>query len=411
MTIGMVCISVAVKLLRQTDEQKTGFLEVYDEVQFYSIADNFVGEQAYAHEDPEMIPALRTFYELLRDSEYFDYLPIYVNPVYIDGYSGPDENTDNYEHGGTVESRTVEFENADGSTSDAVALKACWVEAETISYFDLKAEEGRLFEEGDFYFDPDENISVILGHNYADTYDVGDIICVHFIFSQSPAVVAGFLEKGSNIYNSRSFVNFDNYVIMPLFRNDDHEGRDIYNIRVNNLYLFRTEGTIVTKLTKGDVDTIIRMYLDEAGLGDMPRDAYYLMDYERSELSGFEDGIKTLIILIGLITVSVVVAVTVIETLLLVKRTDMNKRYYAVMFLNGCDRLRMTGVVAAESFVCVSLSLVLSLVLGLILGLTQAEERIAMFSGAAWFFFLPVLIYLFMISDRKVTEYIRKDND
>jgi hypothetical protein len=115
--------------------------------------------------------------------------------------------------------------------------------------------------------------------------------------------------------------------------------------------------------------------------------------------------------LIGLITVSVVVAVTVIETLLLVKRTDMNKRYYAVMFLNGCDRLRMTGVVAAESFVCVSLSLVLSLVLGLILGLTQAEERIAMFSGAAWFFFLPVLIYLFMISDRKVTEYIRKDND
>lgn len=409
--IGIFCISVAVKLLQQTDEQKNRFLEVFEEVQFYSIADNFVGDMDYVDSDTEYTASFRLFYELLRNSEYFVYLPMYANPVYIDGYAGPEENVDDYEYGATIESSTFAFDAGDGTVVDSVCVKSCWMESNVITYFDLNVDEGRLFEESDYYFDPNENISIILGHNYAGTYDVGDVVNVRFVFSESPAVVVGFLEEGSNVFKTRSFVNLDNYVIMPLFRNDEYEGQYIYNLPINILYLFRTEGTIATKLTKDDIHSIINMYLDESGFGDMPQDAYYVVDYDQTEKIGFENGIKTLVFLIGLIVLSIIILVVVIEAIIMIKRTNLNKRYYAIMFLNGCTYRKMIGIVAAESLVSVTISLALSLILRLCFKLTIFEERTVTLIGAGMFFLLPVLIFVFMISDRKIIDYIRKNND
>ena len=276
--IGIFCVAVSTRLLIQTTDQKNRFSEIYEENQFYTIMDNLVGDKDYMHTDPEMIPVFKRFYDLLKNSESFEYVELYVNPVYVDDYNGPENNVYNYEHGRTMESQTYEFVDDKGNETISTCVKAVWFGFDTIHFFDLKISEGRGFAEEDLIFEPGKPISVLLGYNYKDLYDVGDVLNIKYVFSEGKAEVIGFLDEGSNVFRGSSFMEIDNYVVMPIFTNDDYNGEPVYNIPVNFMYNFRTQGTVASKLSADDVEAIITEYCAEAGFGEQYESVYYVVN-------------------------------------------------------------------------------------------------------------------------------------
>ena len=409
--IGVFCVALSTKLMLQTANQQNHYSEIYEENRFYTIMDNLVGDKAYIHTDPDMIPVYKKFYELLKNSEQFEYVELYDNPIYLDDYNGPENNVSGYEHGSTIESQTYEFEDDHGLTTVATCVKAVWFGLETIPFFDLKIYEGRAFTEDDLILRPGEPIAVILGYGYKDLYNVGDILNVKYVFSEGEAEVIGFLDEGSNVYRGSSFQKIDNYIVMPIFTNDDYDGKPIYNIPVNFMYSFRTQGTVATKLSRKDVEKIISGYCVDAGFGEDSSGIYYVVDDDSSERYGFGEGINTLVFLIGLIVISIVVVIYVIETVIHLKRTNIDRRYYAILFMNGCSYLNILCVVLAESILSALIASGIGLmVYGLVFS-PDKEEIAAMLIGGSLSFLIPVFIFVLMISDKKTMDYIRKTDD
>ncbi|MBO4909225.1 MAG: ABC transporter permease [Lachnospiraceae bacterium] len=402
---------MSARLLLQTADQKNRFSEIYEENQFYTIMDNLVGDKEYMHTDPEMIPVFKRFYNLLLNSESFEYVELYDNPVYLDDYNGPENNVSGYEHGNTIESQTYEFVDDKGIVTKSTCVKAVWFGLNTIPFFDLKISEGRGFTEEDLILDPGKPISVILGYSYKDLYDVGDVLSIKYVFNESKAEIIGFLDEGSNVFRGTSFMKIDNYVVMPIFTNDDYYGAPIYNIPVNFMYSFRTQGTVASKLSANDVEKIITEYCAEAGFGDRYDSVYYVVEDASSERYGFGEGINTLVFLIGIIAVSVVVVIFVIEILINIKRTNNGKRYYAILFLNGCNYSSMLCLVAAESFLSALLASLTGAALYNLIFAPGREEALAILAGGTVYFLLPFLVFVSMISEKRTMDYIRKTND
>lgn len=79
--------------------------------------------------------------------------------------------------------------------------------------FHLKCVSGRLFREEDYGIDIDTPVPVVLGYNYQEVYDIGDIIHLKNENYDDKAVVIGFLEKYSALYEWGNMISLDNSMI------------------------------------------------------------------------------------------------------------------------------------------------------------------------------------------------------
>lgn len=272
--VGIFCVGTACHLLFATEYQTEKYGEVYEEIQFYSIRDSLLSKAPGEVNTEENTPKFRKFLNLILESEYFEYLMMYDQPVYVDNYRGKFNNVDLYEYRKDISDATQDIKDNNGVVRKSTCVNAFWIGDNVIDYFGLRLGDGRQFAEDDFVLkNPDDPISVILGANYAEDYKVGDEIFISFVFAERPAKVVGLLEEGSNIYYGSRFRNLDNYLIMPMFMNDTYEGQEIYNFYVNHMYVLRNEGTVATKLSIQDVEEILDSYSKEAGFE--LQNAYY----------------------------------------------------------------------------------------------------------------------------------------
>ena len=344
--VGIFCIFVADDLLGQTNQQVEKYKDVYEDIQFYSIENNFMGEGDQELKIPENTIKFKKFLTLLQESEYFEYLMMYMQPVNIVNYRGKENNIYGYEYSSDITNKTITYEDEDGTVKSKTNVKAFWLGNNVFDFFDLQLSEGNTFQEEDFILNPEEPISVVLGANYADEYSVGDIIDIRFIFAESEAKVIGFLKEGSNVYFKDTFLNLDNYVIMPMFLNDDYEGKDIYNFSVNYFYILRNSGTIASRLAVEDIQEIIADYTEEAGFER--ENGYIIMGYDYTFKINFDMGIEMIDFLISIIVILIILAVIVLNTICIMNKMNKNKRYYAILMLNGCSKTQICYILLLE---------------------------------------------------------------
>lgn len=338
-SVGIFCIYAANDLLRKTDHQVEKYKEVYEDIQFYTITDNFIDEGDQELRIPENTVKFKKFLTLLQESEYFEYLMMYEQPVNIMDYRGKDSNIYGYEYSSDLSNKTVSYEDENGTTKSNTNVKAFWIGDNVIDFFNLQLSEGNAFQEEDFILNPDSPISVILGANYTDEYKVGDVIDISFIFAENKANVIGFLQEGSNVYFKDAFLNLDNYVIMPTFLNDDYDGKEIYNFSVNYFYVLRNSGVIASRLAVEDIQEIIAHYTEEAGFEG--ESGYLIMGYDNTFKANFDAGIELINFLITIIVMLIIIAVIILNTICIINKINRNKRYYATLMLNGCSRVQI----------------------------------------------------------------------
>lgn len=344
---GIFCIGTAGHLLHETDVQVGEYKEIYEDVQFYSILDHFVGDAAAELDKQENSVKFRKFLDLMSESEYFEYFMIYEQPVYIGDYRGEEKNLYGYEQGKSILDSITDIPDGEGNSRKSVPVKTLWLGDHVMDSFGLQLSGGKGFGEDDFVLRPDKRISVILGADYADAYEVGDKLFVSFVFAQGEAEVIGFLREGSSIYYRGGFRSLDNYVIMPIFENDTYEGESVFKINVNHFYTLRNSGVIASKLSAEDVQEIITGYAVEAGFGAVG-EVYYVTEYSDVTKNNFDYGIDMVFFLVIVIVVSAIVVICTFTGVCTLYRMKKNRKYFAVLMLNGYSKKAICSMLLLE---------------------------------------------------------------
>lgn len=394
-TIGFICLGMSFFLMNQTESQLTEYKEIYEDTQYYTILDNFSVDSAVNLDDKSNTDKFKIFLNLLMDSKYFEYFMMYEQPVYLENYIGDESNIYGYEHTSDLSNMTLDIVDRKGDIRESTNVKAFWIGNNVIDYFGLKLEEGRKFEGEDFILNPYKPIPVILGANYKNDYEIGDNIYISFVFSESEAQIVGFLEEGTNIYYRNKYMNLDRYVIMPIFSNDDYEGKQIYNFSVNHFYSLRNSGVLVSKLAVEDVQEIITDYSEKAGF----ENGYYVTEYDSTSKENFDLGIEMIYLIINIITVMVIVSIIFMASGCVLNRINRNKKYYSILLLNGCCRREIITIIISELLIVFIMAYLLSvLVLSIIIGIYgNLLKEICMIVGIGTLFFMIILSLIAII--------------
>lgn len=83
--------------------------------------------------------------------------------------------------------------------------------------FDIEVSTGRAFSDEDMEYSPGENIPIIVGYEYADELEIGDVLKGVYIQDEFTYEVIGILQEGSNIDLGGQEVRLDRYLLMPSF--------------------------------------------------------------------------------------------------------------------------------------------------------------------------------------------------
>ncbi|MCI8694002.1 MAG: ABC transporter permease [Lachnospiraceae bacterium] len=410
--VGIFCVGTACHLLFATEYQTEKYGEVYEEIQFYSIRDSLLSKAPGEVNTEENTPKFRKFLNLILESEYFEYLMMYDQPVYVDNYRGKFNNVDLYEYRKDISDATQDIKDNNGVVRKSTCVNAFWIGDNVIDYFGLRLGDGRQFAEDDFVLkNPDDPISVILGANYAEDYKVGDEIFISFVFAERPAKVVGLLEEGSNIYYGSRFRNLDNYLIMPMFMNDTYEGQEIYNFYVNHMYVLRNEGTVATKLSIQDVEEILDSYSKEAGFE--LQNAYYIEEAAMAEKINFDYGIEVVSFLVSAIAAAALAAAFLFVGVCTANRTKKNRRYFAVLAMNGCGKGQICSILLLDAAV-------IELLAGLLAGglFTAVFGTVSLWGtgvlwglllGTAFFTALPCAVTMILLFRSDLIYYLKEE--
>ena len=408
---GIFCIGTAWHLLLETEEQTEEYKEVYEDTQFYTIVDNFVGE-ADAELSEQNVGRFHKFLELLSGSNYFEYFMAYTQSVSIENYRGKESNIYGYEHGVNLDSATREIKDKDGNVQRKTGVKAFWIGDNVIDYFKLRLREGREFTEDDFVLKTDGPISVILGANYAEEYSVGDELLISCYFVKRTAEVAGFLEEGTNFYYRGKFLNLDNYVIMPVFQNDTYEGKEVFGSDTVHFYTLRNSGIIATKLSMGDVEEIIKDYSREAGFEHL-NNAYYVVEYVGTEKINFDYGIEVVSFLVSAIAAAALAAAFLFVGVCTANRTKKNRRYFAVLAMNGCGKGQICSILLLDTAV---IELLAGLLAGVLFTAVFGTATLwgtgvlwGLLLGTAFFTALPCAVTMILFFRRDLIYYLKEE--
>ena len=86
--------------------------------------------------------------------------------------------------------------------------------------FELEVEKGRIFSDDDMEYERSK-IPIIVGHEYNEVLDIGDLLKGVYIQNEFTYEVIGVLGEGSNIDLGGQEVSLDRYLVMPSFNMEE----------------------------------------------------------------------------------------------------------------------------------------------------------------------------------------------
>ena len=113
-----------------------------------------------------------------------------------------------------------EYENAKkGAVGNETIYKTkCFqISKNCFDKFNIEVGEGCIFSDDDMEYSPEKNIPIILGYEYANELEIGDVLRGVYIQNEFTYEVIGILRGGSNIDLGGQEVSLDRYLLMPSF--------------------------------------------------------------------------------------------------------------------------------------------------------------------------------------------------
>lgn len=293
----------------------------------YKINDSFIDEEEslfFARAD--CLDVLKAFCDWECNNEYFSYIIMNRQLVYVPA---------NYKLDNTLQ---YGFKYGMGITDHYASLQ---VNDTFFQHFNIKCSEGNLFKKED-YSTENTVLPVLLGYSYIEYWSVGDSISLSYLGSNFECKVVGFLEEGSFFNDGKNLESLDKYIILPSL-----EAKDIYSEDVSfmmKLYLDKCSGFISTALTEQELQMVVTqkcLALDIRPYCIEGVSSFYL------SMWGVENNqLKVILLLLSII----IGGCSLVAITLNVMSKIMERRYeYAVICINGIDRLDIHGAVFLET--------------------------------------------------------------
>ena len=174
----------------------------------YTITDSIVQPDDFQRfrTSNKSIDTVAQFYNGLNKSDKFEFLSVFNQSIYISDFKG---NPD------FLEGDTYYNPNNEKKVS---TVKSIQMNRNSFEFYNLKLEKGSGIEWNnvDMTTEEKDSIPIVLGNDYSDYYNLGDILHGEFYFKQSNFTVVGFLEKNSSIFYKENQNYFlDDSILIP----------------------------------------------------------------------------------------------------------------------------------------------------------------------------------------------------
>lgn len=209
----------------------------------------------------QAVPLIHT-YQQMKESKLFSMYEMYDQFIEWVHYSGPDKFGDGYEDGYFQGEKNVYKYN--GQTYASTSIKSTQLSLNCFDKFSLQTDRGRGFKESDYNLHFGDTVPVILGHEFAENYKVGDKFKALYLFSLFNFEVVGFLKEDSYIkqhgYGPAYYLDRD--VILPMFNiTDSPKNQDDAFFRTlhysnKTSCLLEYDSSVTTKAVADELDRI-----------------------------------------------------------------------------------------------------------------------------------------------------------
>lgn len=229
----------------------------------FQIADTYTDDEQLTDllDQNNSINSLKKFNKDINNN--FNFLEITMQPLEVIGqfYHGGNDFVVTPRSKKDLKNQKV---NLKGKKVYVTPLKAIQIGKYAFNTYFNKVEDGHGFNNSDFIYESNNDIPVILGNEYKNYYNLGDIIEVNYLEQNVKLIIIGFFEKDLSISINGNLYNLDTYICSPHFDIEDiKDGKDKlfqqrYYLQKNNGYI-QLDSDISKKLTD-------ESYFDEVNL-------------------------------------------------------------------------------------------------------------------------------------------------
>lgn len=239
---------------------------------FLTLSDNIDNvELEYLRDSDGGIDLLYDFNSFLNSNSDFDYIEMINNYtsayIFKDSYKGDIKFSQGNDMINAGQNHEALSDNLFYEFEDRAAIRTFGLSDNANKYFELSMQEGNYFDSSNVI--DSSQLSVILGNNYMEYYDLNDEIPLIYLGKEFKGVVRGFLNKGSNLICQNTKYILDNYIILPvdeLTNSKSFEATDTKNSEIS--FILHKNNGIAVSNTKSlaEIRKLINNKCAEIGL-------------------------------------------------------------------------------------------------------------------------------------------------
>ncbi|WP_411676811.1 hypothetical protein [Caproicibacter sp.] len=290
-----------------------------------------------------------------------------------------------------------------------VSLKSAQINKKAYDYFSLKNQifSGQSFHENDFTFN-DKAVPAILGYNYINSADIGDIINFNYLSKDISIKVIGFLKRNTSITINNNIYFMDDYILIPSLEvkstpisKDDKRFQNI-------LYSLKNWGYI--KINNGEDYYNYKAKVD--AVSNKLNLKYVLNEgYVYPYITNISNSMQSSKGVFRLLSALLFAILSIVFTFLTIWHFNRNKKIYAIHLISGCSISQLKSRIFSGITIQFILSFGLSVFINMILmghEIIYFSERILLNQSVGQ---IAVLLIMVIIGICLVLNiYINKSN-
>lgn len=179
------------------------------------------------------------------------------------------------------------FTSPGGANEDFSWVRAINIDLNFINNFNFKIDSGRYFINEDFEINKESPIPVILGNEYKNFFELGDLIEYKNQYGGDirKLKVVGFLDKNTIFISDDTSINLDSYLIYPLQSIDNTISLDSGNPEYENMINFLQVRLFRETLINTDSNSIIFDEINSIISENSLLNLIYIKDLSESQIN------------------------------------------------------------------------------------------------------------------------------
>lgn len=165
--------------------------------------------------EKDFLQRIKSFNQELHSSDSFLFFEVYDQHLTFWGYyEGKNEFIVGYENDATMKNQVVSTSIGEQYLTHLYAVQ---IDSNAYDIFSLddKIIEGSGFVTSSYNFSYNQTLPCLLGCNYRDVYNVGDILYLEYLTKYINFEVVGFLDERASVVDDATIRYLDNYIVMP----------------------------------------------------------------------------------------------------------------------------------------------------------------------------------------------------